>query len=346
MQQAGNDGDAAFYSKVLTQSGKALLVLFGVYLVVGEIHAARGKQAEERLDVSVKLLESKDIQARLNGIYSLERIAKNSRKDHWPIMEILTAYVRAKAPCIRFPGGKNECLTIKNPIPEQPADLQAIFYVIGRRKTEFERQENHRFINLSNADLRGAFLARAPLINAFFSGSNLEEAELYAANLSGAVFTGWNQGGLSLPAAVVDHADFRSAVLDGTRFEGVDLSEAKNIPPDRLERACLSAETIFPLKREYEYLTEYIKTDEYRRMHKRVCLKDDALVLSPMDIEQKPSGFVNPGGAISPHPNASRHKRKSGNTFTPSPDTTTGNTQKPGGLRRRYTPNLDGTTRR
>ncbi|HET6370092.1 MAG TPA: pentapeptide repeat-containing protein, partial [Nitrospiria bacterium] len=270
MKQAGNDDDAAFHFKVLTQAGSALLVLLGVYFVFGEIYSAGGNQAEERLDDSVKLLESEDIQTRLNGIYSLERIANNSRKDHWPIMEILTAYIRTKAPCIRFPGGNNACLTAKNPIPKQPADLQAVLYVIGRRKTEYEIQEGHRFINLSNTDLRGAFLARAPLINAYFSGSNLEEAELYAANLSGAVFTGWNQGGLSLPSAIVDHADFRAATLDGTRFEGVDLSKAKNILPDRLEKACLNTDTIFPLKREYEYLTEYIKTDKYRRMHKRV----------------------------------------------------------------------------
>lgn len=33
----------------------------------------------------------------LSGIYALERIAQDSKKDHWPIMEILTAYVRENA---------------------------------------------------------------------------------------------------------------------------------------------------------------------------------------------------------------------------------------------------------
>jgi hypothetical protein len=335
MGNAGYNTDPAFHYKTPARVGRALFVILGVYLALGELHAAKGKQTAESLDGSVKLLESDDLQARLNGIYSLERIAKDSRKDHWPIMEILTAYVRAKAPCIRSPGGKNACLIPKDPIPKQPADLQAIFYVIGRRKTEYERQEDHRFINLSNADLRGAFLARAPLKNAYFSGSNLEEAELYAANLNGAVFTGWNQEGLSLPSAVVDHADFRAATLDGTRFEGVDLSKAKNILPDRLEKACLSAETTFPREHEYDYLTEFIKTDKYRRMREKICLKNDTLVLSPMDVEQKPGTLENPGGAISSDPNASKHRKERGSAFTPSP----------GGLPRRYTPNLDRTTR-
>ncbi|WP_062294251.1 hypothetical protein [Nostoc piscinale] len=35
---------------------------------------------------------------RLGAIYTLERIAKDSAKDHWTIMEVLTAFVRENAP--------------------------------------------------------------------------------------------------------------------------------------------------------------------------------------------------------------------------------------------------------
>jgi hypothetical protein len=34
---------------------------------------------------------------RLGGIYALERIARDSEVDHWPIMEVLSAYVRQHA---------------------------------------------------------------------------------------------------------------------------------------------------------------------------------------------------------------------------------------------------------
>ena len=34
------------------------------------------------------------MEIRLGGIYALERISNESEKDYWPIMEILTAYVR------------------------------------------------------------------------------------------------------------------------------------------------------------------------------------------------------------------------------------------------------------
>src|SRR5712691_8827678 len=39
-----------------------------------------------------------NLEVRLGGIYALERIARDSPRDHWTIMEILTAYVRQNAP--------------------------------------------------------------------------------------------------------------------------------------------------------------------------------------------------------------------------------------------------------
>jgi len=38
------------------------------------------------------------LELRLGGIYALERIAQESEKDYWPIMEVLTTYVREHAP--------------------------------------------------------------------------------------------------------------------------------------------------------------------------------------------------------------------------------------------------------
>lgn len=39
-----------------------------------------------------------NIEIRLGAIYALERIARDSPRDHWTIMEVLTAYVRQNAP--------------------------------------------------------------------------------------------------------------------------------------------------------------------------------------------------------------------------------------------------------
>jgi uncharacterized protein YjbI with pentapeptide repeats len=43
---------------------------------------------------------------RLGGIYALERIARDSEYDHWPVMEILTAFVREQAPAQSMPPDK------------------------------------------------------------------------------------------------------------------------------------------------------------------------------------------------------------------------------------------------
>src|SRR5829696_5072486 len=39
-----------------------------------------------------------NLEVRLGGIYALERIARDSPRDHWTIMEVLTAYIRRNAP--------------------------------------------------------------------------------------------------------------------------------------------------------------------------------------------------------------------------------------------------------
>ncbi|HLP92380.1 MAG TPA: hypothetical protein VK184_27780, partial [Nostocaceae cyanobacterium] len=59
---------------------------------------AEDKQITERFAKAVELLANKEIEARLGGIYTLERIARDSPEDHWTIMEVLTAFIREKRP--------------------------------------------------------------------------------------------------------------------------------------------------------------------------------------------------------------------------------------------------------
>jgi hypothetical protein len=42
--------------------------------------------------------DNPNIEIRLGAIYALERIAHDSPRDHWTIMEVLTAYVRQNSP--------------------------------------------------------------------------------------------------------------------------------------------------------------------------------------------------------------------------------------------------------
>ena len=82
-----------------------LLVLVGLYWTSRRVLAAEENarvaqegQITERFTKAIEQLGHDEIAIRLGGIYALERIAKDSEKDHGSIMEVLTAYVREKAP--------------------------------------------------------------------------------------------------------------------------------------------------------------------------------------------------------------------------------------------------------
>ena len=111
-------------------AGGGLLV--GLYLGWRRVRAAEEGQITERFTKAIEQLgqEGDDKMAiRLGGIYALERIARDSEKDHGPIMEVLTAYVREKAP------RKNDDYEPQAADERPPTDIQAILTVIGRRET-------------------------------------------------------------------------------------------------------------------------------------------------------------------------------------------------------------------
>jgi hypothetical protein len=85
-------------------------------------------QITERFTRAIEHLGDKRLTVRLGGIYALERIARDSRKDHRQILEVLTAYVRDNAP---WPP------KVAQPLKEgqalKPAtDIQAILTVLTR----------------------------------------------------------------------------------------------------------------------------------------------------------------------------------------------------------------------
>ena len=114
----------------------------------------------------------------------MERIANDSERDHWPIMEVLCTYVREHSRDQKESGQDKQR-------PEGPrADIQTILTVLGRRNVKYETYANHLDLqgaNLSGADLSRAFLEKAQLRWAYLIEANLSEAHLSEANLSGAI---------------------------------------------------------------------------------------------------------------------------------------------------------------
>lgn len=200
-------------------------LLVGLYLTYRNVKIAHKnvEVAEEgkltdRFSKAVELLGSDKLDVRLGGIYALERIARDSRKDHWTVMEVLTAFVREHSK--KEYEGSIQWITDDDggyayPDPEQPeisiaVDVQAAVTVIGRRKWA-EQEKPHQRIDLRRSFLKRAYLSGANLRRALLSNTDLTKANLMSADLTEASLWG---------------AKLNAAFLKETRLINANLSEA------------------------------------------------------------------------------------------------------------------------
>jgi hypothetical protein len=175
-----------------------------------------------------------NLEVRLGGIYALERIARDSPRDHWTIMEILTAYVRQNAPWFPSTSDASEGCAAKEGMKaaSRPrTDIQAILTVLGRRERGPDREEPGP-LDLSSTDLRWADLY----------GAILEGAHLAGASLAGARLTGAHLEGADLSGAHLEGADLEDAHLDGAILKGTYLVDAHftagtRVMPEQLKEA-------------------------------------------------------------------------------------------------------------
>ena len=223
----------------LVQIITGLLVLVGLYWTSRRVLAAEENvrvaeegQITERFTRAIEQLGHEEMAIRLGGIYALERIAKDSEKDHGPIMEVLTAYVREKANKLK--------LDVLRVAERPPTDIQATLTVISRRKTtDIKRLDD--FFDLTNTHLAGVALYEADL-----SGANLSGARLTGVNLSGATLYGVNLSGALLIGVNLHGAD-----LHGADLHEASLIGAKNLTEEQVRKAENWEEAILPDYLEY-----------------------------------------------------------------------------------------------
>ena len=85
---------------IVVQGIGVIGILFGLrftWLRERTVQIAQEGQITERFARAIGQLGDTKLEVRLGGIYALERIARDSTRDHWTIMEVLTAYVRENA---------------------------------------------------------------------------------------------------------------------------------------------------------------------------------------------------------------------------------------------------------
>ncbi|MDQ1026117.1 uncharacterized protein YjbI with pentapeptide repeats/nitrogen fixation-related uncharacterized protein [Streptomyces umbrinus] len=242
---------------------------------------AREGQVTERYVEAIKLLSSDSLTQRLGGIYSLERIMRDSDKDHATVIDVLVSFIRQHA-------GVDSDDPPDNGNAKPREDVQAALTVLGRRPN---RSAGRVHINLRRTDLRGADmsdgmfnhvdlrnawiqnvnLARSSLLNALFQGAALQKADLMFAHLGGATFHEANMEeatfrladarGANFSHANLERVSFRQAKLQNAEFlqsrlssadfrdamlESADLSQAKGLRAEQISAARLHRSTKLP----------------------------------------------------------------------------------------------------
>jgi hypothetical protein len=245
---AGGDDTENDVRSTLLQGLAGLFLAAGLYFTAQTLRhnresAARTYELErqgqitERFTRAIDQLGDEKLDVRLGAIYALESIARDSARDHAPIVEILTAFLREHADKTRgSPGDPSKPPSFEN----SRADVTAALEVIGRRRRDLGEG---RLLDLRRIRVKGAHLEDADLRGALLNGAELQWANLDGADLSGATLsdadlrysncTRTDLRGTWLDDAKLDYVKWDGALLDRAQLHGASY-----------DRSALSAEQL------------------------------------------------------------------------------------------------------
>lgn len=222
------------------------------------IEVSLESQITARFSKAIEHLGSEDLHVRLGGLYALERIAKESDRDYWPIIEIITSYIRVRSP---WTEEKDAEPPITDRYPSKlPIDIQAAITILSRRQHSYEKGESER-LDLSGTDLRQVRIDRANFSKADFSRAHLDGAIIVSSNLKAASFIegsirkAWvansDMSGAVLWEARGEESWFsltnlKGATLDNAHFEGAYLRDALDLELIQVERMNRDGKTTLP----------------------------------------------------------------------------------------------------
>jgi uncharacterized protein YjbI with pentapeptide repeats len=194
--------------------------------------AANQKQITERFSKAIEQLGSDKPEVILGGIYTLERIARDSEPDQWTIMEVLTAFVRQNAPVIKE--NESQFLEDQEKFLKLRISIRACLTVIGERK---HPDLENKYIDLTEVNISGFNLVKFKLKGFKLTGANLTGANLIETNLIEANLIEANLIGANLIEANLIEADLEGANLTGAVLTGANLTRAV-LTGANLTRAC------------------------------------------------------------------------------------------------------------
>ncbi|HEX9793222.1 MAG TPA: pentapeptide repeat-containing protein [Planctomycetota bacterium] len=226
------------FRRTLLQTVGGMVILVGLYSAWRELEAGKVQQraTQEQIELgragqiadrffrATRQLGEAGAESaftRIGGAYALEQIARESPAYERPAYEVLHAYLHGNAawegpPVDRHVGEPRGDADIGDELPAEAgvaSDVQAVLTVLGRWPRGAETPPfDWSGLELRRADLRGAVLDGARLVDAHLEGADLRGASLRTAEMSG---------------AQLQHADLRAVRLDGALLFGANLAQAE-----------------------------------------------------------------------------------------------------------------------
>jgi hypothetical protein len=233
-----------------------LVALGGLAVTARTYRLSQQGQVTDRYTKAIAQLGDENLDVRLGGIFALERLANDSRRDHPTVVEVLSAFVRERANPARpekptvaevlqvIFGGSNSIgtATIDAPSPKnvptvrEMQDVYSALRVLGRLpvRAGVKRAElplaRLAVANFEEANLTAAVFIRSTLTRSYFKNAKLKQASFFRADLTGANFE----------SADIRNATFQGATLLGVNFVAADLMGAT------LSLAYWNSETTWP----------------------------------------------------------------------------------------------------
>jgi uncharacterized protein YjbI with pentapeptide repeats len=259
-------GGASWYAANAPAIAPLLTLVAGVSVAAvalirhfAQTDADRQRRITESFSKAVEQLGSDKLEVRLGGIYSLERISKESPDDYWTVMENLTAFVRERsrrnevertshdleqrvsrrAYFLWLRSSRRTGALARNAVEfweqalkdeergEPPvSDIAAVLTVILRRKDRQREAANNWCLDLSGAILKRANLAGCHLAGANLQGARFDGAAMQGARLDGANMLSAYFDGASLSEAHLEGANLGFAHLEGASLDRAHMKQA------------------------------------------------------------------------------------------------------------------------
>jgi uncharacterized protein YjbI with pentapeptide repeats len=208
------------------------------------------KETLNEADISIRI---PNLEVRIGAILALDRIANDSPKDYWRVIEVLSAYIRnntrrgTHAPTLDPPTRANILNVMASneqkiqvwllSVLQPSTDIQLAIDVLGRRNPagiNYEKDLKLR-VDLSGANLRKVKFSRwyndergasdSVFVNIDFSSAQLDGCHMVCADLSGCVFERASMVGTNCLGAKFRRSRIHEAKIDGATFTGAEMLE-------------------------------------------------------------------------------------------------------------------------